>query len=299
MALPVSAIRARFPPVARIYDFPIFNIGSPVPGMKPRATAQAVLLGLILLLLACVIPRQAFAQKQVSLTVSAAISLKDSLDAIGQKYEQSHPGVKVVFNYAGSGTLQHQIEQGAPVDIFFSAAEKQMDRLESERLLELGTRRNLVANALVLITPASSDAIVDFQDLAKPNVKIIALGEPATVPAGLYAQEALEHLGLWEAVRKKIVYAKDVRAVLAYVETGNVDAGLVYLTDAKFSARVRVAATAPDNSHELILYPVAILKGSKNISAARDFLEFLGNRQSREIFAKYGFEMNEKQAQSN
>ncbi|MGH9700733.1 MAG: molybdate ABC transporter substrate-binding protein [Candidatus Acidiferrales bacterium] len=267
--------------------------------MKPRAAAQAVLLGGILLLLACVIQRQAFAQKQVFLTVSAAISLKDSLDAIGRKYEQSHPGVKIAFNYGGSGTLQHQIEQGAPVDIFFSAAEKQMDRLESEGLLEPGTRRNLLANALVLITPASSSAIADFQDLAKPEVKIIAIGEPATVPAGQYAREVLEHLELWDTVQKKVVYAKDVRAVLAYVETGNADAGLVYRTDAGISSRVRVAATAPDNSHELILYPVAILKGSKNISAARDFLEFLGNPQSREIFSKFGFTMREKQAQSN
>ena len=267
--------------------------------MKRNAAVSAAVLVVILLALACVNAPQAFAQKQVSITVSAAISLKDSLDAIGRKYEQGHPDVKVVFNYAGSGTLQHQIEQGAPVDIFFSAAEKQMNQLESEGLLEPGTRRNLVANTMVLIAPASSNAIANFKDLASPEVKIIALGDPATVPAGLYAQEALEHLGLWDAVRKKIVYAKDVRAVLAYVETGNADAGLVYLTDAKISSRVRVSATAPENSHDPIVYPAAVLKGSKNLSAARDFLEFLGNPQSREIFAKYGFEMSEKQAQSN
>lgn len=281
------------------YNFSIFNFGSWVQQMKRNAAVKAAMLGVILLLLACANAPQAFAQKQVSLTVSAAISLKDSLDAIGQKYEQSHPNVKIAFNYAGSGTLQHQIEQGAPVNIFFSAAEKQMDRLESEGLLEPGTRRNLVTNTLVLITPASSSAIANFQDLAKPGVKIIALGEPATVPAGLYAQETLEHLGIWEAVQKKIVYAKDVRAVLAYVETGNADAGLVYRTDAEISSRVRVAATAPANSHDPIVYPAAILKGSKNVSAARELLEFLGNQQSREIFAKYGFTMSEKQAQSN
>lgn len=283
----------------RICDFSFLNFDSWVPEMKRSATVQAVLLGAIFLLLTCVIPPQSLADKRVSLTVSAAISLKDSLDAIGQKYEQSHPGVKIAFNYGGSGTLQHQIEQGAPVDIFFSAAEKQMDRLESEGLLEPGTRRNLVANTLVLITPSSSSAIANFQDLAKPEIKIIALGEPATVPAGQYAREALEHLGLWNAVQKKIVYAKDVRAVLAYVETGNADAGLVYRTDAEISSRVRVAAAAPEDSHDPIVYPAAILKGSKDVSAAREFLEFLGNQQSREIFSKYGFTMSEKQAQSN
>lgn len=267
--------------------------------MKRSATIQAALLGILLLFPAIVISPQAFAQKRVSLTVSAAISLKDSLDAIGRIYEQSRPGVKIVFNYAGSGTLQHQIEQGAPVDIFFSAAEKQMDRLESEGLLEPGTRRNLVRNTLVLVAPASSNALANFQDLAKPQIKIIALGEPATVPAGRYAQQALEHLGLWNALQKKIVYAKDVRAVLAYVETGNADAGVVYRTDAEISRRVRVAAAAPEDSHDAIVYPAAILKGSKNASAAREFLEFLGSAQSREIFRKYGFAMSEKQAQSN
>lgn len=276
-----------------------FELVTSVPEMKRRTSVYAHMLGVFLLLLACVIPPQAFAQKQISLTVSAAISLKNSLDAIGPLYERTHPGMKVVFNYGGSGTLQHQIEQGAPVDIFFSAAEQQMDRLESEGLLEPGTRRNLVTNTLVLITPAASSAIANFQDLAKPEIKIIAMGEPATVPAGQYAREALEHLGLWNAVQKKIVYAKDVRAVLAYVETGNADAGLVYRTDAEISSRVRVAATAPEDSHDPIVYPAAILKGSKNGSAAREFLEFLGNRQSREIFAKYGFTMSEKQAQSN
>lgn len=267
--------------------------------MKYIAAGKAGVLGVILLLLTFVNAPQAFAQQRVSLTVSAAISLKDSLDAIGREFEQSHPGMKVVFNYAGSGTLQHQIEQGAPVDIFFSAAEKQMDRLESEGLLEPGTRRDLVSNTLVLITPASSRSITNFQYLAKPDVKIIALGEPATVPAGWYAQETLEHLGIWEATRKKIVYAKDVRAVLAYVETGNVDAGLVYQTDAKISVKVRVAATAPENSHDPIVYPVAILKGTKNVSDARAFVDFLGKPQSREIFTKHGFAMSEKQAQSN
>lgn len=239
------------------------------------------------------------AQQPESITVSAAISLRDALDEIGHKYEQQHTGAKVIFNYASSGTLQHQIEQGAPVDIFFSAAEKQMDALESADLLVAGTRRALVANKLVLIEPASSNLLKDFQDLARPEVKIIALGEPGTVPAGMYARQTLEHLGLLAAVEKKAVYAKDVRAVLTYVETGNADAGIVYQTDARGSTKARVVAAAPEGTHEQIVYPVAILKNSKSEKAARAFLQFLESSDARAIFEKYGFGTPEKQAGKN
>ncbi|MGA8222855.1 MAG: molybdate ABC transporter substrate-binding protein [Candidatus Acidiferrales bacterium] len=239
------------------------------------------------------------AQESGSVTVSAAISLKDALDEIGHMYDERHTGVKIIFNYGGSGTLQHQIEQGAPVDIFFSAAEKQMDALKSASLLVAGTRRALVTNTLVLIEPAASSRLKNFQDLARPEVKIIALGEPGTVPAGMYARQTLEHLGLLAAVEKKAVYAKDVRAVLTYVETGNADAGIVYLTDARGSAKVRVVATAPEGSHDQIVYPAALLKNSKNEKAARAFLQFLESSDAHAIFEKYGFGTPEKQAGKN
>src|SRR4029077_20110555 len=155
-------------------------------------------------------------QQAASITVSAALSLKDAVDELGHTYEQRHPDAKVIFNYGSSGTLQHQIEQGAPVDIFLSAAEKQMDALESAGLLMPGTRQDLVGNQLVLVVPTSSNILKDFSDLARPEVKIGALGEPGTVPAGMYARQALKHLGLLAAVEKKAVYAKDVRAVLTY-----------------------------------------------------------------------------------
>lgn len=235
----------------------------------------------------------ATAQQSVSITVSAAISLKDALDEIGEKYEKTHPGTTVRFNYAGSGTLQHQIEQGAPVDVFFSAAENQMDELASEGLIDKGTRRDIVANSLVLIAPADSNSVKSFQDLLKPTVKIIAVGEPSTVPAGLYAQQTLEHLGLLAKIKSKLVFAKDVRQVLTYVETGNADAGLVYATDAKISSKVRVVATAGASSHEPILYPAAMLKGSKNM-AAREFLNYLGGPEARAVFEKFGFTPPEK-----
>ncbi len=234
-----------------------------------------------------------------SVVVSAAISLKDALDELGRTYEQSHPGTKIVFNYAGSGTLQHQIEQGAPVDIFFSAAETQMDALQSQGLIAADTRRTVVSNELVLIVPAGSGTVRSFQDLARPDVKIIALGEPGTVPAGMYARQTLEHLGLASVTEKKAVYAKDVRQVLAYVETGNADAGIVYRTDARISSRVRIAATAPAASHQPILYPAAIVKDSANPAVAREFLEFLGGPEARAVFATYGFAVPEKRDEKN
>lgn len=238
-------------------------------------------------------------QQASSITVSAAISLKDALDELGRVYEQRHPERKVTFNYGSSGTLQHQIEQGAPVDIFFSAAEKQMDALESGGLLIAGTRRNLVENQLVLVVPASSNIVKNFSDLARPEVKIVALGEPSTVPAGMYARQTLEHLGLLAAIEKKSVYAKDVRAVLTYVETNNADAGIVYQTDAGSSKSVRVVATAPAGSHDPIAYPAAVVKGTKDNVAARAFLEFLESAEERAVFEKFGFTQPEKQAEKN
>jgi molybdate transport system substrate-binding protein len=185
------------------------------------------------------------------------------------------------------------------VDIFFSAAEKQMDALQSGGLLRAGTRRTLVANKLVLIEPATTNKLKDFRDLARPGVKIVALGEPGTVPAGMYAHQTLEHLGLLATVEKKAVYAKDVRAVLTYVETGNADAGIVYQTDAQGSTKVRVVATAPRGTHDRIVYPVAILKNTKNESAAGAFLQFLESPDARAVFEKYGFAEPEKQAGKN
>lgn len=234
-------------------------------------------------------PSAVIAQAKSEVTVSAAISLKDSLDEIGSIYEKAHPDVKISFNYGGSGTLQRQIEQGAPVDVFFSAAEKQMDDLQAKGMVDAGTRHNIVRNQLVLIAPAANTTIHSFQDLSNGDTKIVALGEPATVPAGMYARQTLEHLGLLASVQKKIVLAKDVRAVLTYVETGNADAGLVYQTDAQGSAKVRIVAVAPADSHDPIVYPAAILKGAKNLPEDKSFFAFLSGSEARAIFQKHGF----------
>ena len=223
------------------------------------------------------------------LTVSAAISLKDALDEIAQLYKVEMPGTVLHFNLGASGTLQRQIEEGAPVDIFISASEDQMKSLEANGLLLPGTRRDLVKNGVVLIVPKGKTGISSFQDLARPEVKIIAIGEPQTVPAGKYAREVLTHFHLYEQLKPKFVLAKDVRQVLTYVSTGNADAGIVYATDAQSSSQVSVAATAPEESHSPVIYSVAAIKSSKESAEAKRFLDFLAGAKAQEVFEKHGF----------
>ncbi len=219
------------------------------------------------------------------------MSLKDALDQVAEAYHAQKPAVVLHFNLGGSGTLQRQIEQGAPVDLFISASPKEMDGLQSKDLLMPGTRKDLLKNRIVLIIPVGDSRvkIESFQDLAKPDVKLIAVGEPKTVPAGEYAQEVLTHLRLYDQLKSKFVLGRDVRQVLTYVATKNVDAGIVYVTDALSSQEVKIVATAPEDSHSAVTYPVAILKGSKDMAAARDFEGFLLGSQARAIFQKFGF----------
>lgn len=224
-----------------------------------------------------------------NLTVSAAISVKDALEDIKSIYQKSQPKLNITYNFGSSGSLQQQIEQGAPVDVFLSAATKQMDALEKGNLLAPGTRKNLLTNSMVLVTPKDQKVVQKFPDLTNPKVKKIALGEPKSVPAGQYGQQVLKHYKIWDQVESKIVYGKDVRQVLTYVETGNVEAGLVYTTDARTSDKVRVAATAPANSHDAINYPIAVIKDSKNMAPAKAFVQFLSGNQAKTIFKKYGF----------
>jgi molybdate transport system substrate-binding protein len=230
--------------------------------------------------------------QRADLTVSAAISLKDALDAIKHAYASQTPGDSISMNYGASGTLQLQIEQGAPVDVYISAAPKQMDELASKGMLLEGTRRDLLRNGIVLIVPKGSTlGVSSFQDLLKPDVKRVALGEPVTVPAGKYAQEVLTYLGIYNQVNAKAVLAKDVRQALTYVETGDVDAGIVYTTDALSSSKVKIVATAPADSHEPVIYPVAAIKTTKDAAAAKAFEDFLSGPQARVIFERYGFSL--------
>jgi molybdate transport system substrate-binding protein len=223
------------------------------------------------------------------ITVSAAISLKDVLDEIAQLYRAQTPDTMIHFNLGASGTLERQIEEGAPVDVFISASEDQMNSLESKGLLLPGTRRDLVRNAVVLIVPKGKTGIASFEDLARPEMKHIAIGEPKTVPAGRYAQEVLTHFHLYEQLKPKFVLTSDVRQVLTYVSTGNVDAGIAYATDAQTSAEVSIVTTAPEDSHSPVIYPVATLKSSKESAEAKRFLDFLSGEKAQRVFEKYGF----------
>jgi molybdate transport system substrate-binding protein len=228
-------------------------------------------------------------QQKHDLTVSAAISMKDALDGVAALYGAAKPDTSLHFNLGASGTLQHQIEQGAPVDVFISASPDQMDALQAQGLLLANTRENLVKNEIVLIVPVGQSAVSSFQDLLRPAVKVVAIGEPQAVPAGKYGQQVLTHFGIYDQLKPKLVFGKDVRQVLTYVATGNADAGIVYRTDALTSQKVSIIAVAPSDSHSPVIYPVAVLKGSHDPDAAKAFVEFLFGPGARAVFEKYGF----------
>ncbi len=233
------------------------------------------------------------ANASTQLTISAAASLKDVMEEIEPLYEQEHPGTEIIYNFASSGSLQRQIEQGAPVDIFISAATKQIDALEKQDLLLTETRRDLLENQMVLVVPASNQKnnqkVDNFNDLTTKEIQMIALGEPKSVPAGKYAQEVLTAFKIAAQVNAKAVYAKDVRQVLNYVATGNVEAGIVYRTDAQVSDRVKIAAIAPETSHSPVMYPIAVIKDSDNPEAATELVEFLTTAEAQAVFEEYGF----------
>jgi molybdate transport system substrate-binding protein len=241
---------------------------------------------LAVVLLAC----GCHSQRHTVLTVSVAASLTDTIEEIEKRYMGEHAGVELRNNSGSSGVLAQEIEQGAPVDIFLSAAERPMDELQSKGLIVAGTRRNLLRNSLVLIAPRGTP-LRDFQGLADPSMRLMALGDPATVPAGQYGKQTLMALHLYEVVERRLVLAKDVRQVLAYVEMGDVDAGIVYGTDAQHSDKVRVVATAPESTHDPIVYPVAVIRASRNEDVARGFTEYLSGPEAKGIFAAHGFTM--------
>jgi molybdate transport system substrate-binding protein len=224
-----------------------------------------------------------------SILVSAASSLAEALREIGDSY-QSKSMRKVVFAFGSSSLAARQIEQGAPADLFFSADATQMDRLERSGLIEPGTRRNLLSNQLVLIVPAASRlATASPEDLLRPEVKRIAVAEPSSVPVGVYARRYLQARGLWAKLEPKVVPVLDARAALATVESGNVEAGFVYKTDAAISKKVKVVFEVPIETGPEIVYPAAIVRESKKKEAARDFMNFVSSPAAKESFRKSGF----------
>jgi len=221
--------------------------------------------------------------------VAAAASLTDAMDEVIDLYNKKVPSLTITPTYGSSGSLQKQIEQGAPIDAFISAAPKQMQALADQGLLVAGTRRNLLKNRVVLIVGIDKAGISGFADAGTDKIKQIALGEPTSVPAGQYAAQIFAALGLTDAVRKKAVYAKDVRQVLAYVESGEVDAGVVYATDAATSRKAKIIAEAPAGSHEPVVYPAAVIVSSARAREATAFLDWLAGAEAAMVFARYGF----------
>ncbi len=246
-------------------------------------TSRLGLLAPLLLLLG------SLAVKAEDLTVFAAASLTDALKEIAADYEKSNSD-KIAFNFAASGTLELQIRHGAPADLFVSADELKMNDLEKDGLLAPGTRRDLLANRLVIVVPGDSAAtLASAAELADPKFKRIALGETHIVPAGIYARQYLEKIGVWKQVEPRVVPLENVRAALAAVETGNADAGIVYQTDALHSKKVKVAYTVPAAEGPSIVYPAGLVKDSKHLAAAKKFLAWLSAPQAQAVFQRHGF----------
>jgi molybdate transport system substrate-binding protein len=223
------------------------------------------------------------------LLVFAAASLTDALKEIRAVYEPQ-TGDRLTFNFDGSGNLARQIAEGAPADVFFSADEAKMDGLQEKQLIVAATRASILSNRLVVVAAADSPrAVVSPDRLAGPEIHRIALADPASVPAGLYAQAYLRTLGLWDPVAPKVVPLENVRSALAAIEAGNADVGFVYQTDAAASKKVKIVWTVPAGEGPSITYPAAVVHDTLNAEAAIRFLAFLRTSQSAGIFAKYGF----------
>lgn len=255
--------------------------------MKKRLFTFIISIFIINILTACSNQKN----ETVSLTVSAASSMQEALTKLKEIYENDQKKVVIYYNFGSSGALQQQITQGAPVDLFFSASEDQFDVLIENGLISKNESIDLVGNELVLIQNKDKEKpnLTGISELTDNGIKKIAIGIPESVPAGKYAKETLEQLQLWDKLKDKIVFAKDVRQVLTYVETGNVDAGFVYKTDALVSQKVEITAVTEDRAHSPIIYPLGVLKDSNYKAEAMNFYKFLQGDQALEILKHYGF----------
>jgi len=240
----------------------------------------ALLLGLL---------TSAFSSRAADITVFAAASLTDSLKALAADYEKTS-GDRVIFNFGASSTLARQIEAGAPADIFFSADEAKMDGLEKKGLIDSGTRKSRLGNAIVVVVPANSELTIrSANDLTNANVKKIALADPKAVPAGVYGKAWLTGHKLWPAIEPKVVPTENVRAALAAVASENVEAGVVFKTDASISKKVKIAYAVPAKNVPKISYPMALVKDAKQPDAAKKFLKHLSSEEAGQVFQRFGF----------
>ena len=241
----------------------------------------------VLLLLAVVRPAQA-----QDVMLSVAISMKDVVDELGRGFMASRPGVILRYNFGSSGELQKQIEAGAPVDLFISAADRQMDELVKKGLVVSQSRRIFARNVLTVVKPADSKIdITKPSDLLDARVTKIVIGNPKTVPAGQYAEESLKALGTWDRLQPKLVFSENVRQALDYVARGEVDAGFVYTTDAAARAQqVKEAFRPAEDTYRPVVYPVAVVTGAKQAALAQAFLDLLMSRDGQATLARFGFQ---------
>lgn len=231
--------------------------------------------------------------ESTELIISVASSLRDVMISIQADYARLEPDVQLIFNYGSSGALYTQIEQGAPIDVYISAAKKYMDLLASNNKIIPETRRDLLGNQLVVITPpGSSVQMEDLWDIASSDCFPVAVGDFKSVPAGQYAQEALKKSGVLEVLNAgdRLVFAKDVLEILSWVETGNAHAGIVFRTDALSARNVQIAFVVSDLEHDPIVYPSAVLCESRRFGAATDFINYLYSHDAGQIFKSHGFD---------
>lgn len=226
------------------------------------------------------------------LTFSVAISMKEAVETLGRQFVQGRPGVTLHYNFGSSGELQKQIEAGAPVDLFISAAQRQMDELEQKGLINPASRRVFARNVLTVIKPTGS--VLDIAkpaDLAGPKVQRIVIGNPKTVPVGQYAEESLKSLGLWDRLQPKLVFAENVRQALDYVARGEVEAGFVYTTDmAVRSGQVVESFRPAEDTYRPVTYPAAVVKASRQPALAQAFIELLVSADGQAALARLGFQ---------
>ena len=227
--------------------------------------------------------------------LAAAASLKNVFDdKLIPMFEEKYPGVKVTPTYASSGDLQTQIENGLETDVFMSAANKQMDALVEEGIIDNATNLQFLENKVVLIVPADSDSNISSFDDLKNVEGNIAIGDPESVPAGQYAQQVLNNTDIWDDVESKLSLGTDVTAVLNQVAQGSADCGIVYATDAKSTDDVKVICEAPEDALDTpVIYPIAAIKDTNDTDATNAFMDFLQTQEAKDIFVEYGFTLHE------
>src|SRR5258705_3020204 len=226
------------------------------------------------------------------MTLSVAISMKEAVETLGREFMQSRSGVTLRYNFGSAGELQKEIEAGATVDLFISAAQRQMDELDQKGLILTASRRVFARNVLTVIKPTGSALDISKPaDLSGPKVQRIVIGNPRTVPVGQYAEESLKSLGLWDQLQPKLVLAENVRQALDYVARGEVEAGFVYTTDVAVRSGPVVGAFRPaQDTYRPVTYPAAVVKASKQPALAQAFIDLLVSAEGRALLSRLGFQ---------